>query len=496
MDALKREMARKRKALQVAKQRAVANEMMEQDPSSKDGGSGGFVKVTDLRQIEQEQRQEEWEAAHQRKTKQQQQQQQQGKHRKHDDNLNDPNNKTNLTNNKRFKSDIGETEDKKQEKRTRVDELQSTQKQQQGKKNTLVQEEDDGAQSRDIPQGHHATKTITTVLSSTELTRQLRMLGLPVRLFGERDNIDTNNESNGQKEEINSRQERLNRALEGRTQSLLGQSERREFQLERGHRIRNPFLEKDDDNDDDDDAAAAKQGEQDKNTSSAKQPAHGGGRRGTKDKSTRSTSNQEQNTNKSVQQLQLQQDKDAAVADGSNIRHTDDGDNKKEDLDDQEKDPNDQILDYFQGLLLEWERVLAARPDSIKYSLAGKTETKTVRQCRDYIRPLFEACRMRQLDQGTLLKPLCQIAQYGRAGEFVKAHQEYMDVAIGRAAWPIGVTMVGIHARTGRAKIESANVAHVMNSELQRKYLTSIKRLLTFAQSQRQDVDPSKKVLS
>jgi pre-mRNA-splicing factor 18 len=54
--------------------------------------------------------------------------------------------------------------------------------------------------------------------------------------------------------------------------------------------------------------------------------------------------------------------------------------------------------------------------------------------------------------------------------------------------------MVGIHARSGRAKIESSNVAHVMNSELQRKYLTSVKRLLTFDQKRRTDVDPSKKV--
>jgi len=54
--------------------------------------------------------------------------------------------------------------------------------------------------------------------------------------------------------------------------------------------------------------------------------------------------------------------------------------------------------------------------------------------------------------------------------------------------------MVGIHARSGRAKIESANVAHVMNSELQRKYLTSVKRLMTYAQKKRDDVAPSKKV--
>ena len=45
-----------------------------------------------------------------------------------------------------------------------------------------------------------------------------------------------------------------------------------------------------------------------------------------------------------------------------------------------------------------------------------------------------------------------------------------------------------------REKINDNKVAHVMNSELQRKYLTSVKRLMTYAQDKRKDVDPSKKV--
>ena len=135
------------------------------------------------------------------------------------------------------------------------------------------------------------------------------------------------------------------------------------------------------------------------------------------------------------------------------------------------------------------------RPDDFKRSLAGRNERKTVKQCKDYIRPLFQLCKRRQLEEG-LLQKLFQMVQFCEQGEFVRAHDAYMDVAIGRAAWPIGVTMVGIHARTGRAKIESSNVAHVMNSELQRKYLTSVKRLLTYEQTKRTDVDPSKKVMN
>lgn len=63
-----------------------------------------------------------------------------------------------------------------------------------------------------------------------------------------------------------------------------------------------------------------------------------------------------------------------------------------------------------------------------------------------------------------------------------QAHEVYLRTAIGNAPWPIGLTMVGIHERTGREKISSSKVAHIMNNEMQRKYLTSVKRLMRFAQ--------------
>ena len=44
-------------------------------------------------------------------------------------------------------------------------------------------------------------------------------------------------------------------------------------------------------------------------------------------------------------------------------------------------------------------------------------------------------------------------------------------MSIGNAPWPIGVTMVGIHARTGREKIFAQSIAHVLNDETQRKYI-------------------------
>ena len=64
-------------------------------------------------------------------------------------------------------------------------------------------------------------------------------------------------------------------------------------------------------------------------------------------------------------------------------------------------------------------------------------------------------------------------------------------MSIGNAAWPIGVTNVGIHSRTGRERIFSQNVAHILNDETSRKYIQALKRLMTFMQT-RFPTDPSK----
>ena len=63
-----------------------------------------------------------------------------------------------------------------------------------------------------------------------------------------------------------------------------------------------------------------------------------------------------------------------------------------------------------------------------------------------------------------------------------KAADMYIGIAVGNAAWPIGVTSVGIHERSAREKIGAQTQAHAMHDEETRKYLQSIKRLITFAQ--------------
>ena len=47
----------------------------------------------------------------------------------------------------------------------------------------------------------------------------------------------------------------------------------------------------------------------------------------------------------------------------------------------------------FQRMLREWQADLAARPEEVKNSAAGRNATKTQKQCKDYMRPFLKMCR-------------------------------------------------------------------------------------------------------
>merc|ERR1719367_2384775 len=77
--------------------------------------------------------------------------------------------------------------------------------------------------------------------------------------------------------------------------------------------------------------------------------------------------------------------------------------------------------------------------------------------------------------------------------DYIVCSQAYMEMAIGNAPWPIGVTNAGIHARPARESIFSKQIAHVLNDETQRKYIQGLKRLITKAQEYF-PTDPSRSI--
>ncbi|TLS26730.1 hypothetical protein PpBr36_05170 [Pyricularia pennisetigena] len=135
------------------------------------------------------------------------------------------------------------------------------------------------------------------------------------------------------------------------------------------------------------------------------------------------------------------------------------------------------LTSYFNMVLAQWEETLRREGQT-----PGSKEYSTMAQSRDTLRPLFRKLEKRELDD-EILKAILEIVQAAQERRYVDANDGYLRLSIGKAAWPIGVTMVGIHERSAREKLHNGEKGHVMGDEVTRKYLQSIKRMLTFAQT-------------
>ncbi|KAK7334760.1 hypothetical protein VNO80_26523 [Phaseolus coccineus] len=152
----------------------------------------------------------------------------------------------------------------------------------------------------------------------------------------------------------------------------------------------------------------------------------------------------------------------------------------------------DKILVFFKKLLNEWKQELREKPESEKRTAKGKSMVATFKQCARYLNPLFKFCRKKVLPDD-IRQALLVVVECCMKRDYLAAMDQYIKMAIGNAPWPIGVTMVGIHERSAREKIYTNSVAHIMNDETTRKYLQSVKRLMTFCQ-RRYPTLPSKAV--
>ena len=145
---------------------------------------------------------------------------------------------------------------------------------------------------------------------------------------------------------------------------------------------------------------------------------------------------------------------------------------------------------FLRYLLDSWARDLALRPEEERRTTEGRTASATLKQTRAYVQPLLVKLKDKTVDPNVLAATVT-IMQYVLNGEYLKASDSYLQFAIGKAAWPIGVTNVGIHSRSGREKLFAHHIAHVLNDDVSRKYIWALKRLMTYAQ-QKHPADPSK----
>lgn len=143
-----------------------------------------------------------------------------------------------------------------------------------------------------------------------------------------------------------------------------------------------------------------------------------------------------------------------------------------------------QLASYFDLVLREWSSALARRPAEVKQSFTGKQATQNYTSALSNLRPLISKLGTPSLLHLDILKAVVEITHLAQEKRYVHANDAYLRLSIGKAAWPIGVTMVGIHERSAREKLhETENGAHIMSDEVTRKMLQGIKRCLSFAQT-------------
>ncbi|CAD6499597.1 BgTH12-03708 [Blumeria graminis f. sp. triticale] len=137
-----------------------------------------------------------------------------------------------------------------------------------------------------------------------------------------------------------------------------------------------------------------------------------------------------------------------------------------------------QLASYFTMVMTEWESALN---NEKRDTFASKAAHTAMLQSKESMTPLFRKFEKADLDDG-ILEPIVEIVKAAQERRYVDANDGYLRLSIGKAAWPIGVTMVGIHERSAREKLHENDKGHVMGDEITRKFLQSIKRCLSFAQ--------------
>lgn len=150
------------------------------------------------------------------------------------------------------------------------------------------------------------------------------------------------------------------------------------------------------------------------------------------------------------------------------------------------------INEFIKVVMTMWGQELNSRSDQAKMSVKGRMDAGTYAQTRGYMKPLLRMLKKNALTDD-IRDSLTQIVKLTLQRDYILANNKYVEMAIGNAPWPIGVTNAGIHARPGRERIFSKHVAHVLNDETQRKYIQGLKRLISKCQ-QYYATDPSRSV--
>lgn len=154
---------------------------------------------------------------------------------------------------------------------------------------------------------------------------------------------------------------------------------------------------------------------------------------------------------------------------------------------------------YIHNILRQWEKEIKSQEVHIDDDTSSSIDKTTQERNELFydtkmsLFPLLVQLRKNSLPKNQLIS-VSTILFHLQRHEWDLSLQSYMQLSIGNVAWPIGVTSVGIHARSAHSKItgdrkhsynmeKQINVANIMIDDSTRKWTTALKRLITISKN-------------
>ena len=137
------------------------------------------------------------------------------------------------------------------------------------------------------------------------------------------------------------------------------------------------------------------------------------------------------------------------------------------------------VIDWMRQVFEGWMADLDRKQGEYEGSNGKASEFNQFRQTQDQLKPLVSLLNSNSIDP-TICGLLRRITDAASMRRYMDANSVYMELSIGNKPWPIGVGNCFIQERSSMDRI--ATSSHLLNDEVARRYVQSLKRLLTQAE--------------
>ncbi len=139
-----------------------------------------------------------------------------------------------------------------------------------------------------------------------------------------------------------------------------------------------------------------------------------------------------------------------------------------------------QIHSWIQHCLREWRQSLDSAP--AKFVEAGLDDAN-LRQCISYLHPLLFIIQRDSLSMH-IYPLLARLVAYAQQHKYTKAADDYLKLSIGSQTWPLGLAILRPSGEVQQSdKFFDTKITTMLADDTTRRWLGSVKRLLTFAET-------------